>query len=146
VSETTGSELTLVDSSGWVAYLGGGPQAEDFGTYLERQDLLVVPTIVIHEVVRKLLVTSSSAIVQKFLSHAFRGRVVELDADLAIAAAQISARQKLAMADAIIYATAESVSARIVTSDTDLRDLPGVIILESLRAKISAAKFSENPR
>jgi predicted nucleic acid-binding protein len=128
VTETIGSELTLVDSSGWVAYLGDGPQAEAFGTYLEREDLLVVPTIVIYEVVKKLQLTASSVIVQRFLSHALRARVVELDVNLAIAAAEISIRQKLAMADAIIYATAESVSARLVTSDTDFRDLPRVII------------------
>lgn len=129
MTETIGSEATLVDSSGWVAYLGDGPQAEAFGAYLEREDLLVVATIVIYEVVKKLQLTSSGAIVQKFLSHAFRARVVELDVNLAIAAAQISMHQKLAMADAIIYATAESVGAQLVTSDTDFRDLPGVIVL-----------------
>lgn len=128
MTETIGSDLTLVDSSGWVAYLGDGPRADVFGTYLEREDLLLVPTIVIYEVVKKLQITSSAAIVQKFLSHAFRARVVELDANLAIAAAQISTHQKLAMADAIIYATAESLSAQLVTSDTDFRELPGVII------------------
>lgn len=129
MTETIGSDLTLVDSSGWVAYLGDGPLAEAFGKYLEREDLLVVPTIVIYEVVKKLQFTSGVAVVQRFLSHAFRARVVDLDPNLAIAAAQISIRQKLAMADAIIYATAESVSARLVTSDTDFRDQPGVIIL-----------------
>lgn len=128
MTETIGFELRLVDSSGWVAYLGDGPQAEAFGTYLEREDLLLVPTTVIYEVVKKLQHTSNSIVVQKFLSHAFRARVIELDATLAIAAAQISVHHKLAMADAIIYATAESVSARLVTSDTDFRDLPGVVI------------------
>jgi toxin FitB len=129
VTETIGSELTLVDSSGWVAYLGEGPQAEAFGNYLEREDLLVVPTIVIYEVVKKLQFTSGIAVVQRFLSHAFRARVVDLDANLAIAAAQIGIRQKLAMADAIIYAAAESLNAQLVTGDADFRDLPGVIIL-----------------
>ena len=44
---TTDTDLTVVDSSGWVAYLGDGPQAEAFSVYLEREDSLVVPTIVI---------------------------------------------------------------------------------------------------
>ena len=129
MTETTGSELTLVDSSGWVTYLGDDPQADAFGTYLEREDLLVVPTIVIYEVAKKLEFTSGSAFVQRFLSHAFRAHVVELDSNLAIAAAQISIRHKLAMADAIIYATMESVGAQLITRDPDFRDLPGVIVL-----------------
>jgi predicted nucleic acid-binding protein len=109
--------------------LGDGPQAEAFSLYLEREDSLVVPTIVIYEVVKKLKLTSSETVVHRFLSQAYRGRQPELDASLAIAAAQISIRHRLAMADAIIYATAESVGAQVVTSDTDFRDLPGVIVI-----------------
>jgi toxin FitB len=129
VSATIDTELTVVDSSGWVAYLGDGPQAEAFSLYLEREQCLVVPTIVIYEVVKKLKLTSSETVVHRFLSHAYRGRQMELDSSLAIAAAQISIRNRLAMADAIIYATAESAGAQLVTSDIDFRDLPGVIVI-----------------
>jgi toxin FitB len=129
VTVTIDTELTVVDSSGWVAYLGDGPQAEAFGVYLEREDSLVVPTIVIYEVVKKLKLTSSETVVHQFLSHAYRGRQMELDSFLAFAAARVSIRYRLAMADAIIYATAESVGAQVITSDTDFRDLPGVIVV-----------------
>jgi len=129
VIATIDTDLTVVDSSGWVAYLGDGPQAETFGVYLEREDSLVVPTIVIYEVVKKLKLTASETVVHRFLSHAYRARQMELDSSLAFAAARISIRHRLAMADAIIYATAESVSAQVITSDTDFRDLPGVIVL-----------------
>ena len=126
---TTDTDLTVVDSSGWVAYLGDGPQADAFGVYLEREDSLIVPTLVIYEVVKKLTLTSSETVVNRFLSQAYRGRQIELDSSLAFAAARISIRYRLAMADAIIYATAESVNAQVVTSDTDFRDLPGVIVV-----------------
>ena len=126
---TIDTDLTVVDSSGWVAYLGDGPQAGAFSVYLEREDSLVVPTIVIYEVVKKLKLTSSETVVHRFLSQAYRGQQIELDSSLAIAAAQISIRHRLAMADAIIYATAESAGAQLVTSDTDFRDLPGVIVV-----------------
>ena len=126
---TTDTDLTVVDSSGWVAYLGDGPQADAFGVYLEREGSLVVPTIVIYEVVKKLKLTSSETVVNRFLSHAYRGRQMELDSSLAFAAARASIRYRLAMADAIIYATAESVGAQVITSDTDFRDLPGVIVV-----------------
>lgn len=126
---TTDTDLTVVDSSGWVAYLGDGPQAEAFSVYLERQDSLVVPTIVIYEVVKKLELSSGETVVHRFLSHAYRGRGIELDSSLAFAAARLSIRHRLAMADAIIYATAEAVGAHVVTSDTDFGDLPGVIVI-----------------
>ena len=129
VIATTDTDLTLVDSSGWVAYLGDGPQANAFSVYLEREDSLVVPTIVIYEVVKKLKLISSETVVDRFLSQAYRGQQMELDASIAIAAAQISIRHRLAMADAIIYATAESAGAQLVTSDTDFHDLPGVIVV-----------------
>jgi toxin FitB len=129
VIATTDTDLTVVDSSGWVAYLGDGPQADAFGVYLEREGSLVVPTIVIYEVVKKLKLTSSETVVNRFLSHAYRGRQMELDSSLAFAAARASIRYRLAMADAIIYATAESVGAQVITSDTDFRDLPGVIVV-----------------
>jgi predicted nucleic acid-binding protein len=118
-----------VDSSGWVAYLGEGPLAEAFSVYLEREDSLVVPTIVIYEVVKKLKLTSSETVVHRFLSQAYRGRQMQLDSSLAIAAAQIGIRHRLATADAILYATAESAGAQLVTSDTGFRDLPGVIVV-----------------
>jgi predicted nucleic acid-binding protein len=84
---------------------------------------------VIYEVVKKLKLTSSETVVDRFLSQAYRGQQMELDASIAIAAAQISIRHRLAMADAIIYATAESAGAQLVTSDTDFHDLPGVIVV-----------------
>jgi predicted nucleic acid-binding protein len=129
VIATTDTDLTVVDSSGWVAYLGDGPQADAFGVYLEREDSLIVPTLVIYEVVKKLTLTSSETVVNRFLSQAYRGRQIELDSSLAFAAARIGIRYRLAMADAIIYATAESLDAQLVTSDADFRDLPGVIVV-----------------
>jgi predicted nucleic acid-binding protein len=129
VTATTDTELTVVDSSGWIAYLGDAAQAEAFAVYLELEESLVVPTIVIYEVVKKLKLTSSETVVDRFLSQAYRGRQMELDSSIALAAAQISIRHRLPMADAIIYATAESAGAQLVTSDIDFRDLPGVIVV-----------------
>ena len=63
-----------------------------------------------------------------FVSEALRRLVVPLSEDLALAAAQVSNETKLAMADAIIYATAQAHQAQLVTGDAAFRGLPGVII------------------
>jgi hypothetical protein len=56
-----GSELFLVDSSGWIEFLGDGPLANRFAPYFEWQERLIVPAIVLYEVYKKLLSTGNSA-------------------------------------------------------------------------------------
>ncbi len=48
-------------------------------------------------------------------------RIIVFDTQVALAAADVSARHKLAIADAIVYATARSEGAKIVTCDTHSR-------------------------
>ena len=55
-----------------------------------------------------------------------QGRVVPLDARLAILAAELSHKHQLRLADGIIYATACAFSAELLTQDADLEGLPNV--------------------
>ncbi len=123
------SELYLVDSSGWVEWIGEGPKSGAFEPYLEREASVLMPTIVIYEVYKKLFATRGSTTADCFLSPAFRARVVGLDSDLAIAAARVSVEHQLPMADAIIYATAQMHQAQLITSDPHFSGLPGVTLL-----------------
>jgi predicted nucleic acid-binding protein len=128
---TKGSELVLVDSSGWVEFLGDGPQAETFAPYFEREERLLVPAIVLYEVYKKMLSAQGSTAADRFLSAALRACVVPLDGRLAVLAARMSLDRRLAMADAIIYATAQAAGAHLVTSDKHFRGLPGATVIES---------------
>ena len=119
-----GSELFLVDSSGWIEFLGDGPLANRFAPYFEREDRLIVPAIVLYEVYKKLLSVSGSAAADRFLSAALRTRVVPIDERLALLAARISLDRRLAMADAMIYATAFVAGALLVTLDAHFQGLP----------------------
>jgi predicted nucleic acid-binding protein len=56
--------------------------------------------------------------------------VVQLTESIAYLAADLSLRHGLAMADAIVYATAKDQDAQVVTGDADLKDLPGVIYVK----------------
>ena len=120
------SELVLVDSSGWVEYLGEGPKAPAFAPYLEREELLVLPTIIVYEIYKKLFQDEGATTADRFLSYALRARGVVLDAHTALLAARASLNHHLAMADAIIYASAQMLQAQLVTSDPHFKDLPGV--------------------
>jgi len=126
---TKGSELFLVDSSGWVEFIGDGPLAGKFAPYFEREERLVVPAIVLYEVYKKLLSSQGSTAADRFLSAALRARFVPIDERLALLAARISLDRRLAMADVMIYATALAAGAHLVTSDSHFQGMAEVTII-----------------
>jgi len=125
----TASELVLVDSSGWLEYLTGDEKADAFGEVLQRDVQVLVPTIVLYEVLKILLLRAGKSEADVFLSEALRRKVVDLTETIALAAASMSIDYKLPMADAIIYATAKAHRAELVTSDAHFTGLPGVVVL-----------------
>jgi len=54
------------------------------------------------------------------------GRVIDLTAPLAIAAARLSTETRLPLADSIMLATARAFKATLWTQDVDFEGLPGV--------------------
>ena len=129
VTATTDSELLLVDSSGWLEYLTEDSKAANFAPYIEGPTPLLVPAVVLYEVFKILSRDRSKTEADRFVSHAFRQFLVPLDDSLALAAARVSLEFHLAMADAIIYATAQAHEAPLITSDVAFRGLPNVTIV-----------------
>jgi predicted nucleic acid-binding protein len=131
VTTPSGSNRYVVDSSGWVEFLGNGPKADAFAKYLENPETLLLPTVVVYEVYKKMLREQSRTLAEKFLSIAFsfQEREIGLDVSLAAFAASTSLRSNLPMADAIIYATAQAHQAQLITSDAHFTGLPGVTVL-----------------
>lgn len=98
--------MNVVDSSGWIEYFAEGENAGFFTPSIRDVGKLIVPTICIYEVFKRLLAErdeDSALLSVGLMSH---GREVELDRNIAIDAAQISRELKLAMADSVILATA----------------------------------------
>ncbi|HET9995454.1 MAG TPA: type II toxin-antitoxin system VapC family toxin [Candidatus Acidoferrum sp.] len=111
--------------------MGNGPKSDAFAKYFEHPQSVLLPTIIVYEVYKKILREQGQTLAERFLSHAygFREREVPLDIPLAALAAKTSLDANLPMADAIIYATARSHSAELITSDAHFSGLPGVTIL-----------------
>lgn len=118
--------MNLVDSSAWLEYFAGGPQAARFTSAIEAVNDLIVPTIVVLEVSRRILQQRGDNEVLQVASVLHQGRVVALDAGLALSAAQLGIAHKLPLADSIILATARQFSATIWTMDADFDGLPDV--------------------
>ena len=131
VTTPSGFDRTIVDSSGWVEYMGNGIKAERFAPYLESPDNLLLPSIVVYEVYKKLLRETGKGLAEIFLSlaYGFRDRLIVLDLELSLLAARTSLETHLPMADAIIYATTQHHRARLITSDAHFTNLPGVTVV-----------------
>jgi PIN domain len=90
VTATIASKLLLIDSSGWLEYLTGDSKAAAFARYIQGSTPLLMPTVVLYEVYKKLLMSEGKTSADRFASDALRRKVAPLDDDLAIAAAEVS--------------------------------------------------------
>jgi predicted nucleic acid-binding protein len=118
--------VNVVDSSAWLEYFADGPNAEEFATVLRDHENLVVPTIAIFEVFKRVRVQRDAEAALRAVSQMKRGHIVELGADLAIAAAELSAESRLALADSVMLATARAADATLWTQDSHFEGIEGV--------------------
>ena len=121
--------MILVDSSGWIEYLAERPKVDLFAPYIEGKEPLVSSAIQIYEIYKVVRrdVSEERAIAAV---SALRTTTIEpVTEPLALEAADISLEYGLAMADAIIFATASRHKAAIVTGDADFDGLPGVTLI-----------------
>lgn len=121
--------MILVDTCGWIEWLADGPLSEVFSPYLADVSSLLVPTLVQFELYRWLCRERDETLALEAVGVTEQGRVVPLDTSLALFAADLAARHRLAMADACIYATARQNGAELVTADAHFAGLPGVVFL-----------------
>lgn len=116
------SSAHIVDSSGWLEYFADGKSAAFFAPAIEDTENLLVPVITIYEVFKKVLRERGENDALQIASLMQSGRVIELDASLAMEAARYS----LPLADSPIYATALRHGATLWTQDEHFKDLAQV--------------------
>ena len=111
--------MNVVDSSAWLAYFADEHNAQHFANVIEAPDSLIVPSITLLEVFKKVAQQRGEGVALQYVAVMQQGRVVALDATLALLAATLRARHKLPLADSIIYATAQQGNALVWTQDAD---------------------------
>ena len=87
--------MNVVDSSGWLEYLAGGPNADFFAPAIEAHKTLIVPTISLFEVFKRVLLQRGEGDALQAVALMQQGQIVELTGTLALAAAHLSADLKL---------------------------------------------------
>ena len=118
--------MNVVDSSAWLEYFADGPNAKHFARVIEKPDELLVPSITLLEVFKRISQQRDESTALQYMAVMQQSTVVELDAALAMHAAVLGLRHKLPLADSIVYATAQQAVALVWTQDTDFDGLPGV--------------------
>ncbi len=118
--------MNVIDSSAWLEYFANGPNADFFAPVIEKTAELLIPSLTIYEVFKRVLQQRDEGSALQAVAVMQQGTVVDLDAPLALAAAQLSIEHRLPMADSVILATAHSYAAVLWTQDADFKGMPGV--------------------
>jgi predicted nucleic acid-binding protein len=122
--------MNVVDSSGWLEYFSGSKNAEFFASAIEDTEHLLVPTISLYEVFKRLIQQVGTSAAQTNIGDMVAGQVVDLNDSLSLSAAQIAIDLKIPMADSIILATAREYGATLWTQDEHFKAIAGVKYIE----------------
>ncbi|GHV41157.1 hypothetical protein AGMMS49546_16450 [Spirochaetia bacterium] len=122
--------MNIIDSTFWLEYFADTEASNIVSSVIENADELIVPTIIIYEVFKKLLLETNESDALFAIAHMKQGQVIDLDDELALSAAKISKDHKTPMADSIIYATNIKYNCILWTQDKHFSDLKSVNYFE----------------
>ncbi|HEY4715674.1 MAG TPA: type II toxin-antitoxin system VapC family toxin [bacterium] len=119
--------MVIVDSSGWIEYFRNGMLAERFEKYLADLAKVVVPTVIIYEVYKKIKKEKGEDQAVQIVGQMLKGKVVTADAELMVLAGDLGIKHAIPMVDAIVYATSVREKCPVVSSDPHLEKLENVV-------------------
>lgn len=118
--------MNLVDSSAWLAYFAGEPNAGFFSAAIEDDEALLVPSVCLYEVFKVVRRERGEDAAFAAVAAMERGEVIDVDSELAMESAALGLEENLAFADSVIYAVAKKRDATLWTQDVHFRGKPGV--------------------
>jgi predicted nucleic acid-binding protein len=118
--------MNVVDSSAWLEYFANGPNASFFSKPIEQADQLIVPSLSLYEVFKRVLQQRGQDQGLLAISVMEQGTVIDLNVEIALTAAKLSIENRLPLAVSVILATARAFGATLWTQDSDFEGMPGV--------------------
>ena len=119
----------VLDSSIWVEYFADRPKARAIESFIQDPARLVVPAVAIYEVYKRIKIGIGKEAAEAAVGRMLMSRVMPIDSDLALQAADLSIETKLAMGDALVLATARACGGELITLDSDFKGLPGARVI-----------------
>jgi len=116
----------VLDSSAWIECLDRGPNTVHFAPVLRRLPDLLIPAIILTEVRKVVLKQRSRALADDITRTMCTGRILPIDEEIALAAADSFVEFKLPLANSRIYAATRAHKAIVWTQDEHFRDVPHV--------------------
>ncbi len=126
--------LRVIDTSAWIEWLMHSPLGKKLDRHIPDKADCLVPTIVQLELAKWLTREVGEDEADQMIAYTQKCKVVALDTAIALLAAEMHRQYKLATADAIVYATARSHGADIVTCDAHFKGLPEVVLFARTRS------------
>lgn len=115
---------TVVDTSAWIEWFIGSSTADRLAPLLPEPQDWIVPTIVQLELAKWLNREIGEDAADEVIAFSSTCLVIPLDTQIALLAAEITREHSLAIADAIVFATSQSVGGGLVTCDAHFQNLP----------------------
>ena len=122
--------MNIADSSFWIEYFAKTQYAYQILPIIKDTDNLLVPSITILEVFKKILRETTESKALTSISYMKLGKIISLDDELAINSGFFAIKYKLPLADSIIYATTIQNKATLYTLDKHFEGLPNVKYFE----------------
>lgn len=126
--------MRLVDTSAWIEWLIDSPTGRAVAPHLPDQAEWLVPTMVQLELAKWLTREVGEDKADQVIAFTQLCVVLPLDTETALAAAEACRSHRLATADAIVYASARGNGATLITCDAHFEGLPGVTVIEKIKA------------
>jgi len=130
--------MNVVDSSGWLEFFADGPNASFFAPAIQKPAELIVPTVSIYEVFKRILQQKEETDALRAIAAMQQGSVIPLDESLALSAARLSLEAKLPMADSIMLSAAIASGAVLWTQDKDFEGMEGVRYIKAPKPRPGA--------
>lgn len=118
--------MNVVDSCGWLEYFADGSNADFFAPAIEATTELLVPTLTLFEVFKRILQQRTEADALRAIALMRQGRLIELSDTLAVGAARLSHELKLPLADGIVLYSARHHGAKLWTQDAHFESVEGI--------------------
>ncbi len=120
--------MKAFDSWAWVEYFRGSRAGLEVKEIIESKEVLFTPSVCLAELKAKYLAEGHDPRERlQFIKS--RTSIVEVDASVAEAAADLKLQHRLHMVDAIVLASAMARKSELVSGDKHFRDVPGVAML-----------------